>query len=71
MFSIKNIILLLNAILVSMTVSIILLPNVWMVSVVEISNHVQGVVIPLIWTIYAALVFVTTGMTFSWLIKQK
>jgi hypothetical protein len=71
MFTMKNIILVLNTILIAMTLSIVLLPNIWMVSVVKVGDNVQGIVIPLIWTIYAGLVFLTAGMTFSWLIKQK
>jgi len=71
MFTIKNILLLLHAIVLSMTLSIVVLPNLWTIQVVMGGeNGVTGMVFPLIWTIYAVMVFVTSGLTFSWLIKK-
>ena len=71
MFRIKNIILVLNAVLISMTLSIVLLPKIWMVTAVGTPDTIKGIVIPLIWTVYAGLVFLSSGLSFSWLIKQK
>ncbi len=65
----KNIVLAMNAMVLIMTLSIVILPNLWMVSVVAGEEGLQGVVFPMTWTIYALLVFVTSGFTFSWLIK--
>jgi len=69
-FNIKNILLVLHAIVLSMTLSIVLLPDIWMVKVVGGEHAIKGVVIPIIWTVYAGAVFVTSGLTFSWLIKR-
>ena len=71
MFTIKNILLLLHAIVLSMSLSIVVLPNIWMIHVVGGVDGITGVVFPLIWTLYAIMVFITSGLTFSWLIKQK
>lgn len=70
MFSMKNILLVLQAVVLVMTLSIVILPNVWTVHVVEGANGLQGMVFPLIWTVYAVTVFVTSGLTFSWLVKR-
>jgi hypothetical protein len=53
-----------------MTLSILLMPNLWMVSVVSGADGLKGISFPLIWTIYAVLVFFTSAFTFSWLIKK-
>ena len=70
MFKMKNILLLLHAIVLSMTLSIVLLPKVWMIDVVGGVDGIKGYIIPLIWTVYVAMVFVTSGLTFSWLVKR-
>jgi len=67
----KNIVLILNAAVLIMTLSIVVLPHLWMISVVTTEQGVQGAVIPHIWTVYAVLAFVTSGFTFSWLIRSK
>lgn len=70
-FNIKNIVLVLHAVVLSMTLSILLLPDIWMIKVVGGGDHnIKGVVIPIIWTVYVGVVFVTSGLTFSWLIKR-
>ncbi len=66
----KNIILVLQAIVLVMTLSIVLLPNIWTIHVVEGADGLKGMVFPFIWTIYAITVFITSGLTFSWLVKQ-
>ena len=66
----KNIILVLQAIVLVMTLSIVLLPNIWTIQVVEGVDGLKGMVFPFIWTIYAITVFITSGLTFSWLVKQ-
>jgi len=65
----KNLILIMNAIVLMLTLSIVILPNLWMISVVGGSDGLQGVAFPVIWTVYAVSVFVTAGFTFSWVIK--
>ncbi len=65
----KNIILIMNAIVLMLTLSIVILPNMWMISVVGGADGLKGVAFPVIWTVYAVSVFVTAGFTFSWLIK--
>ena len=70
MFSMKNIILLLQAIVLVMTLSIVILPNIWTIQVVEGADGLKGMVFPLIWTVYAVTVFITSGLTFSWLVKH-
>ena len=70
MLKIKNILLVLHAIVLSMTLSIVLLPKVWMIDVVGGADGLKGYVIPLIWMVYVAMVFVTSGLTFSWLVKR-
>jgi hypothetical protein len=72
MFTVKNILLLLHAIVLSMTLSIVVLPNLWTIQVVMgRADNVTGMVFPLIWTVYAVMVFITSGLTFSWLIKKR
>lgn len=71
MFNIKNILLVLHAVVLAMTLSIVVMPNMWMIKVVSGADGVQGVAFPMIWTVYAVLVFVASGFTFSWLIKKK
>ena len=65
----KNIILIMNAIVLMLTLSIVILPNMWMISVAEGADGIKGIVFPVIWIVYAVSVFVTAGFTFSWLIK--
>jgi steroid 5-alpha reductase family enzyme len=62
----KNFILILNALVLIMTLSIVVLPKFWIVSVVQGT----GMVIPMIWTIYVGLVFLTSAVTFSWLARR-
>jgi len=71
MFNIKNILLVLHAVILSMTLSIVLLPDIWMIKVVGGADGIKGVAFPPIWMVYAVSVFVTSGLTFSWLIKKK
>ena len=70
MFNMKNIILVLQAIVLTMTLSIVILPNIWTIHVVEGADGLKGMVFPLIWTVYAVTVFITSGLTFSWLVKR-
>ena len=70
MFSMKNILLVLQAVVLVMTLSIVILPNVWTVNVIGGADGLTGMVFPLIWTVYAVTVFVTSGLTFSWLVKR-
>ena len=70
MLKMKNILLVLHAIVLSMTLSIVLLPNVWMIDIVGGVDGIKGYVIPLIWTVYTVMVFITSGLTFSWLVKR-
>ena len=65
----KNIILIMNAIVLMLTLSIVILPKLWMISVVGGADGLKAVAFPAIWTVYAVSVFVTAGFTFSWLIK--
>lgn len=67
----KNIILIMNAIVLMLTLSIVVLPNLWMISVVGGEEGLKGIVFPVIWTVYAVSVFVTAGVTFSWLVKAR
>ncbi len=71
MLNIKNILLLLHAVVLVMTLSIVILPNIWIIKVVGGVDGVTGMVFPIIWTVYALIVFITSGLTFSWLIKRK
>jgi len=66
----KNLILILNAIVLILTISIVIMPNMWMVSVVSGTDGLKGISFPIIWTVYAVTVFISTGITFSWLIKR-
>ena len=66
----KNILLILHASVLIMTLSIVLMPNLWMVSVVSGAEGLKGVSFPLIWTVYAVLVFFTSAFTFSWLVRK-
>ena len=70
MFSMKNILLVLHAVVLSMTLSIVILPNIWIIHVVEGADGLRGMVFPWIWTVYAVTVFITSGLTFSWLVKR-
>ena len=70
MLSMKNIILVLHAVVLMMTLSIVILPTLWTVHVVEGADGLKGMVFPLIWTVYAVTVFITSGLTFSWLVKR-
>ena len=71
MLNIKNILLLLHAVVLVMTLSIVILPNIWIIKVVGGVDGVTGMVFPIIWTVYALIVFIASGLTFSWLIKRK
>ena len=71
MFNIRNILLILHAVVLSMTLSIVILPDVWMIKVVGGVDGIKGVVFPIIWIVYAITVFVVSGLTFSWLVKRK
>ena len=66
----KNIILIMNAIVLMLTLSIVVLPNLWMISVVGGEEGLKGIVFPVIWTVYTVSVFITAGFTFSWLIRS-
>ena len=66
----KNILLVLNASVLMMTLSILILPQVWMISVVGGADGLTGISFPVIWTVYLVTVFVTVGVTFSWLIRH-
>ena len=66
----KNFILILNALVLIMTLSIVVLPKFWIISVVEGADGVSGMAIPIIWTVYVGLVFITTAITFSWLTRR-
>jgi hypothetical protein len=66
----KNLILILNALVLIMTLSMVVLPKFWILSVVGGADGPTGMVIPFIWTIYAVLVFVTSAVTFSWLARR-
>jgi len=52
------------------TLSIVIMPNLWMISIVGGADGFKGVSFPLIWTVYALLVFFTSAFTFSWLIRK-
>ena len=71
MLNIKNILLVLHAVVLVMTLSIVILPNIWMIKVVGGADGIKGVAFPFIWTVYAMSVFVASGLTFSWLIRRK
>ena len=66
----KNVILAMNAIVLMLTLSIVILPKLWMVSVVGGADGLKGISFPVIWTVYAVSVFITAGFTFSWLVKS-
>ena len=66
----KNIVLILNVMVLIMTLSIVILPKVWMISVVGGVDGPTGVAFPPIWTIYGVLAFITSGVTISWLIRK-
>ena len=66
----KNLILILNAIVLVMTLSIVIMPHLWTVSVVSDAEGLKGIAFPLIWTIYAVSVFISAGVTFSWLVRR-
>ena len=67
----KNIVLVLNIMVLIMTLSIVILPSVWIISVVGGADGLTGVVFPFVWTVYAILVFITSGSTVSWLLKKN
>jgi len=67
----KNILLIVHAMVLIMTLSIVVMPNLWMVSVVSGADGLKGISFPVIWTVYAVLVFFSSAFTFSWLIKRK
>jgi hypothetical protein len=66
----KNLILVLNALLLVMSLSIVIMPKVWMVSIVGGADGVTGMSFPLIWTFYVGLVFLTSALSFSWLLRR-
>ena len=65
----KNLILTMNAIVLMLTLSIVILPKFWIISVVGGADGIKGVAFPFMWTVYVVSVFVTAGFTFSWLIR--
>jgi len=65
----KNIILTMNAIVLMLTLSIVILPKFWIISVVGGADGIKGIAFPVMWTVYVVSVFVTAGFTFSWLIR--
>jgi len=71
MFNIRNILLVLHAIVLTLTLSIVVIPDIWMIKIVGGVDGIKGISFPIIWTIYAVTVFVVSGLTFSWLIKKK
>jgi len=71
MLNIKNILLILHATVLAMTLSILVLPNIWMIKMVGGADGMTGVVFPLIWMVYAITIFITSGLTFSWLVKYS
>jgi len=66
----KNLVLILHATVLVLTLSIVIMPNIWMVSVVGGEDGIKGIAFPMIWTVYGIIVFVTSGVTFSWLIRK-
>jgi hypothetical protein len=66
----KKLLLVLNALVLMLTLSIVVLPKFWIVTVVGGADGPRGIVIPMIWSIYVGLVFVTAATTFSWLAKR-
>ena len=66
----KNLILILHALVLVMTLSIVVLPKFWVVTMVGDSGGVTGLSIPWIWTAYIAVVFLSSAITFSWVTKQ-
>jgi len=71
MFNIRNILLVFHAIVLSMTLSIVVLPDLWMIKVVGGAEGIKGIAFPMIWTVYAFTVFFVSGLTFSWLVIRK
>jgi len=65
----KKIILIMNVIVLILTISIVMLPNLWMISVVTDTDGLKGVAFPVIWTVYVVSIFLTAGFTLSWLIR--
>jgi len=65
----KNIILIMNAIVLMLTLSIMILPNIWIISVVGGADGITGIGFPIMWTVYVVSVFLTAAFTFSWLVK--
>jgi len=65
----KNIILTMNAIVLMLTLSIVILPKFWIISIVGGADGIKGIAFPVMWTVYVVSVFVTAGFTFSWLIR--
>jgi len=70
MLTMKNILLVLHAVVLSMTLSIVLLPNMWMIDIVGGVDAIKGYIVPIVWTVYVVMVFITSGLTFSWLVKR-
>ena len=66
----KNFILILNALVLIMTLSMVVIPKFWIISLVGGADGLTGMVIPFIWTVYTGLVFVTSAVTFSWLVRR-
>jgi lipopolysaccharide export LptBFGC system permease protein LptF len=65
----KKIILTMNAIVLMLTLSIVILPKFWIISVVGGADGIQGIAFPIMWTVYVVSVFLTAGFTLSWLIR--
>ena len=66
----KNFILILNALVLIMTLSIVVLPKFWIINIVGGADGPTGMVIPIIWTVYVVVVFITSAITFSWLARR-
>ena len=66
----KNLILILHSIVLMMTLSIVIMPNTWMISVVGGADGITGIAFPPIWTVYAIVVFIASAVTFSWVIRK-
>jgi len=66
----KNLILILHALVLVMTLSIVVLPKFWIVTMVGGADGITGLSIPWIWTVYIAVVFLSSAVTFSWVTKR-
>ena len=63
----KNIVLILNAFVLIMTLSVVVLQT----SIIGGADGPTGMVIPIIiWIVYVGLVFLSSAVTFFWLVKK-